>query len=112
MSRESWQSNATADTYLDSLGLVLPSHREERDSMGSFNTFMTTDSADAMIPRSPTPSTPSPRESTYGHPIRASIPISLSDFEIGMAGHDEHLSLIGEYSYVDENSTALAYEFL
>ncbi|KAH6909166.1 hypothetical protein BKA70DRAFT_1277680 [Coprinopsis sp. MPI-PUGE-AT-0042] len=104
VSRESWQSDATADAYLDSLGLMLPTHREERDSMASINTFMTTDSTEAMIPRSPSPSTPSPRDSTFNHhSIRASIPISLSDFE--MMGSDD-LSLLDSFprplSYVPE----------
>ncbi|KAF4613544.1 hypothetical protein D9613_007591 [Agrocybe pediades] len=94
--RESWQTTAsmdsTAEALLEGLDLNLPHKIKEqkfRASIASISTFMTTDSADAVIPRSdsPTPSpSPTPTERTgrrnlHSH-LRISTPLSLSDFEI------------------------------
>ncbi|KAF5391530.1 hypothetical protein D9757_002493 [Collybiopsis confluens] len=59
--RDSWQTTASAATYLEGLNYGLPSspahiYHSSRLSIGSIATFMTDSSADAVIPRNPRPS--------------------------------------------------------
>lgn len=52
--RESWQTTASASTYLEGLNMTLPIENRERSriSVSSIATFMSDSSADAIIPRS------------------------------------------------------------
>ncbi|ESK95362.1 hypothetical protein Moror_3887 [Moniliophthora roreri MCA 2997] len=54
--RESWQTIGSVDTYLEGLGVTMPSsptqiYHRSRLSIGSIATIMTTSSTDAVIPR-------------------------------------------------------------
>ncbi|TFK27768.1 hypothetical protein FA15DRAFT_701570 [Coprinopsis marcescibilis] len=112
--RESWRSASSvgsAGTYLDSLPIRLPRDiLEDRLSLSSMSTFMTSDSADAVVKRPKTPSTPStpttPSPRSSYNPSRASIPISLSDFEMMPSPANERLSMLDAFprplSYVPE----------
>jgi len=86
--RESWQTadslNSTANDLLDGLGLALPHPIKEqkfRASIASISTFMTTDSADAVIPQTPG-GEKTPQQSFFKSNIRISTPLSLSDFDV------------------------------
>ncbi|KAH9481331.1 hypothetical protein JR316_0005853 [Psilocybe cubensis] len=79
--RESWQTTSSmdsnADALLEGINLVLPHKIKEqkfRASIASISTFMTTDSAEAVIP--------SERRRSNQSRLRISTPLSLSDFEI------------------------------
>lgn len=72
-----------------------------RESLASISTFMTTASADAVIPRySPTPSS---RPSTLYLP-RQSTALSLSDFEIYSDVEDDTDSMYNRRSILDSSS--------
>ena len=73
---------STVDDLLDGLGLVLPHPIKEqkfRSSIASISTFTTTDSADAVIPRTPRNDQGSPQQSSN----LISTSLSLSDFDSG-----------------------------
>ncbi|PPQ90793.1 hypothetical protein CVT25_012113 [Psilocybe cyanescens] len=79
--RESWQTTSSmdsnADALLEGIGLMLPHKIKEqkyRASVASISTFMTTDSAEAVIP--------SEKRRSNQSRLRISTPLSLSDFEI------------------------------
>ncbi|KIM40537.1 hypothetical protein M413DRAFT_445979 [Hebeloma cylindrosporum] len=87
--RESWQTTSSLDTnandIIEGLGFTLPNAVKEnkfRASMASISTFMTTDSADAVIPNTPTTTSLKHTPSTTSSSTRMSTPVSLSDFEI------------------------------
>ena len=84
--RESWQStnsqDSTMNDLLDGLGLILPHPIKEqkfRASIASISTFMTTDSADAVIPQTPQGSA---QRCSFMSSTRISKALSLSDFEV------------------------------
>jgi hypothetical protein len=84
--RESWQTARSQDSaindVLDGLGLILPHPIKEqkyRASVASISTFMTTDSADAVIPQTPQPSS---QQRSFMLNSRISRSLSLSDFEV------------------------------
>ncbi|KXN91635.1 hypothetical protein AN958_12487, partial [Leucoagaricus sp. SymC.cos] len=87
--RESWSTIDSTSTYLEGLHIGLPtSPTGHRQSMASINTFMTTDSADAVLPRSPSAWGPQEyQEKSCANP-RASVPVSLSDFDIEISEDD------------------------
>ncbi|KAF8802483.1 hypothetical protein BYT27DRAFT_7196676 [Phlegmacium glaucopus] len=86
--RESWQTtdsqDSTANDLLDGLGLILPHPIKEqkfRASIASVSTFMTTNSADAVIP--PTPQTATPcHPRSLASSTNVSAPLSLSDVDV------------------------------
>ncbi|KAF9453510.1 hypothetical protein P691DRAFT_719715 [Macrolepiota fuliginosa MF-IS2] len=85
--RESWATIDSTSTYLEGLDIGLPaSPTGYRRSMASINTFMTTDSAEAVLPHTPLPSSRTPINQPeipmYRPNPRASVPVSLSDFDI------------------------------
>ncbi|KAF5359484.1 hypothetical protein D9756_003271 [Leucocoprinus leucothites] len=85
--RESWATIDSTATYLEGLHIGLPtSPTDYRQSMASINTFMTTDSAEAVLPRSPLPS--DSQDKARAHP-RASVPVSLSDFDMYPEIHED-----------------------
>ena len=99
--RESWQSadslNSTADDLLDGLGLALPHPIKEqifRASIASISTFMTTDSADAVIPHTPRGGK-SPQQSFFRSNLRISTPLSISDFDV-YSDFDDNFSVLGK----------------
>ncbi|KAF8150697.1 hypothetical protein B0H34DRAFT_729893 [Crassisporium funariophilum] len=120
--RESWQTTAstdsTASAFLDGLEFSLPNAIKEqkyRASMASISTFMTTDSADAVVPRSPTTPSPNGRFSSPPRP-RISVPISMSDFDIYSDVDDDSTSILDAFprptSYLPERpETPLGTEF-
>jgi hypothetical protein len=74
--------------FLDGLGFVLPhpiKERKFRVSIASISTFMTTDSANAVIPQLETPQTST----------RCSMSLSLSDFDV-YSDADDKLSVQGK----------------
>lgn len=78
--RESWQTTSSNATFLEGLGLTTePSYRA---SMASIATFMTTDSANAVIPLTPTTPRPNVAQPFVKSRPRISDPVSLSDFEM------------------------------
>lgn len=78
--RESWQTTSSNATLLEGLGLTTePSYRA---SMASIATFMTTDSANAVIPLTPTTPRPNVAQPFVKARPRISEPVSLSDFEM------------------------------
>ena len=83
----------SADTYLDGLEFELPGvPREERASVQSFATVNTLDSALAVLPTSPRE-----RADSYKlHMPRASVPVSLSDFDI-FSESEGQLSLLSTF---------------
>lgn len=110
--RESWQTtsslDANANEIMEGLGFTLPSSVKEnkfRTSMASISTFMTTDSAEAVIPRTPTNLSPNNRRSTASR-SRISTTVSLSDFEIYSDYDDDSISILDDFprptSYVPE----------
>ncbi|KAF9524873.1 hypothetical protein CPB83DRAFT_860634 [Crepidotus variabilis] len=84
--RESWQTTSTitagANDFLEGLGLSFPDSRDRtfRASVSSISTFMTTDSAEAVLPREPT--TPITPHGRHSRPPRISTAITLSDFDM------------------------------
>ena len=79
---------------LDGLSLMLPHPIKEekfRASVASVSTFMTTDSADAVIPS--TSSTKKPCSLVPGS--RISAPLSLSDFDV-YSDTDDSYSVLGK----------------
>ncbi|KAJ3569297.1 hypothetical protein NP233_g5139 [Leucocoprinus birnbaumii] len=85
--RESWATIDSTTTYLEGLHIGFPtSPNGYRQSMASIRTFMTTDSAEAVIPRSPLLS--DDQDKSRARP-RASVPVSLSDFDMYPDVHDE-----------------------
>lgn len=101
--RESWQTtsslDANANEIMEGLGFTLPSSVKEnkfRASMASISTFMTTDSAEAVIPRTPTTPSPNNRRSTASR-SRISTAISLSDFEIYSDCDDDSISILDDF---------------
>ncbi|KAJ3506326.1 hypothetical protein NLJ89_g6931 [Agrocybe chaxingu] len=116
--RESWQTTASidscADDILQGLKLSLPHPIKEqkyRASIASIATFMTTNSAEAMFPNSPT--TPSP--TSQGRPF--STALTLSDFEMSpeqdRTRESTALSLsdFEIYSDVDDDSSSILSAF-
>jgi hypothetical protein len=84
--RESWQTadsqDSTVNDLLDELGLVLPHPIKEqkfRSSIASISTFMTTDSADAVIPQTPQGSS---QQCLFMSSNHISTSLSLSDFDV------------------------------
>ncbi|KAJ4477353.1 hypothetical protein J3R30DRAFT_3484932 [Lentinula aciculospora] len=76
--RDSWQTTGSASTYLEGLNIAIPESPAHIDhpsrlSIGSIATFMTDNSADAVIPRSRTPNI-SARRSSF---VRKSRPLSI-----------------------------------
>lgn len=101
--RESWQTtsslDANANEIMEGLGFTLPSSVKEnkfRASMASISTFMTTDSAEAVIPRTPTTASPNNRLSTASR-SRISTTVSLSDFEIYSDYDDDSISILDDF---------------
>ncbi|KDR78978.1 hypothetical protein GALMADRAFT_278233 [Galerina marginata CBS 339.88] len=103
--RESWQTTTSLDSranaFLDGLDIGLPHRIKEekfRASIASISTFMTTDSAQAVIP-------PNDRQSTQSR-IRISTPLSISDFSIYSDGEDDCNSILDAFprptSYLPE----------
>ncbi|TFK40186.1 hypothetical protein BDQ12DRAFT_704482 [Crucibulum laeve] len=90
--RESWQSTASNATILEGLELAIPNSPSHRASMASISTFMTTDSADAIM-RSPSP-TPTLNARAGS---RTSVPVSLSDYDM--------------WSDIDEGDSSILDEF-
>ena len=97
--RESWQTadsqDSTVNDLLDGLGLVLPHPIKEqkfRASIASISTFMTTDSADAVIPQTPQGSS---QQCHFTPSTRISTSLSLSDFDI-YSDADDNYSVIGK----------------
>ncbi|KIK55155.1 hypothetical protein GYMLUDRAFT_884031 [Collybiopsis luxurians FD-317 M1] len=80
--RDSWQTTASASTYLEGLNYTVPPspahvYHSSRLSIGSIATFMTDSSADAIIPRTPVPSMPA--RSTLRRSKRVSVSTAASD---------------------------------
>ncbi|KAF9484414.1 hypothetical protein BDN70DRAFT_850001 [Pholiota conissans] len=105
--RESWQTtdslDVSASEIMDGLNLSLPhpiKDNKYRESMASISTFMTTDSADAVIPRNSTPPCTNNRESRP----RISTTLSLSDFEIYSDCDDDTDSVLHRQSILDSSS--------
>ena len=78
------------NNLLDGLGLVLPHPIKEqkfRASIASISTFMTTDSADAVIRQTPQGSS---EQCSIMSGNRTSTSLSLSDFDIYSDADDNH----------------------
>ncbi|KAF9000666.1 hypothetical protein BDQ17DRAFT_1359313 [Cyathus striatus] len=93
--RESWQTTMSTATILEGLNLYIPDSdspagRPYRASTASIATFMTTDSATAVIRGNLPSQTP-----CNGRP-RASVPVSLSDYDI-WSDIDEEIAIIDEF---------------
>jgi hypothetical protein len=73
-STTSSQDSTTANDLLDGLELVLPKEQKFRASMASISTFMTTDSADAVIPQAPTTSS---QDSTTANDLQDGLELVL-----------------------------------
>jgi hypothetical protein len=103
--RESWASIDSTSTYLEGLNIGLTSSSSGyRQSMASIKTFMTTDSTEAVIPRAAPACAHSSmnggRDSASVRPSpRASIPVSLSDFDMypEIAEDDDIDAIYGMY---------------
>lgn len=99
--RESWASVDSTSTYLEGLniGFTNPS-AGYRQSMASIKTFMTTDSTEAVIPRAAAAGGGYPSMNSGGGSMRpnprASIPVSLSDFDMypEIAEEDDDMNAI------------------
>jgi len=101
--RESWQTtgslDANANEIMQGIGFTLPSTVKEnkfRASLASISTFMTTDSAEAVIPRTPSNPSPKDRRSTASS-ARISAAVSLSDFEIYSDYDDDSNSILDDF---------------
>jgi hypothetical protein len=99
--RESWQTvdsqDSTANDLLDGLGLLLPHPIKEqkfRASIASISTFMTTNSADAVIPQTPRAET-TPQQCSFKSSTRISASLSISDFDVYSDTDDNH-SILGK----------------
>ena len=98
--RESWQTansrDSTVNDFLEGLGLVMPHPIKEqkfRSSIASISTFMTTDSADAVIPQTR-------RGSSQRRPFilssRISTSLSLPDFDVYSISDGIHSPVSGK----------------
>ncbi|KAF8905069.1 hypothetical protein CPB84DRAFT_1772329 [Gymnopilus junonius] len=97
--RESWQTVSSLDSnvnvLLEGLEISLPHPIKEgkfRASIASISTFMTTDSAEAVIPQASSKD----RQSTQSR-LRISTPLSISDFSIYTDADDDCNSIIDAF---------------
>jgi hypothetical protein len=98
--RESWASIDSTATYLEGLNIGLTSSSGYRQSMASIRTFMTTDSTEGVIPACGAPFLNGGGSSSSVRPSpRASIPVSLSDFDMypDIAEDDDIDAIYGMY---------------